>query len=203
MRYETISVGADGPIATITLDRPERRNAVSPQLLDEFEQAYLEAGADDSVSVLIIRGAGPDFCAGLDVFAGHGSAERDSADSQRYVHESLQRRVLALRDVPKPVIAQVHGHCLGLFLRLPSRDRAADGEVQQLRSLGSDPPHPPVGEPIVPGHDRHTDTRVLGHERHVGTDAQLGVRGTCLPGGEPRRGDAADRAAQLPSPAPA
>ena len=142
MQYETISVGVDGPIATITLDRPERRNAVSPQLLDEFEQAYLEAGADDSMSVLIVKGAGPDFCAGLDVFAGHGSPERDTADSQRYVHESLQRRLLALRDIPKPVIAQVHGHCLGFGTQV-----CVCADVTLVAENAR------IGMPVMPGND--------------------------------------------------
>jgi len=110
---------ADGR-ARITLNRPERRNALSDGLLRDLEQALWEADDDTRVHCVILRGAGPAFCAGYDL-AGSGRA-KDGDDVPRRTGRTIDddmwnlernnRRLRAIFEMHKPSIAQVHGHCL-------------------------------------------------------------------------------------------
>lgn len=116
--YQTIRFEQDGRILRITLNRPEKRNALTPQMLVELDDAFARADAIREACVVVLRGAGEDaFCAGADL---GGMA---SGDSFIDVHEArgrfpkLFRRML---DLSKPTIAAVNGHCvaggLGLML---------------------------------------------------------------------------------------
>jgi len=60
----TVAYDVDGAVATLTLDRPERLNAIVPRLVDDLEAALDRAEADDAVRAVRLRGAGRDFCAG-------------------------------------------------------------------------------------------------------------------------------------------
>jgi enoyl-CoA hydratase len=114
IRYEV----ADGR-ARITLDRPERRNALSDPLLADLEAALWEADDDTRVHCVILRGAGPAFCAGYDL-TGAGRGRQDDVprrsgrtlDDDIWMLERNNRRLRALWEIHKPTIAQVHGHCL-------------------------------------------------------------------------------------------
>ena len=107
VRYDT-----QGAIATITLNRPERLNALSPAMQEEIVAAVGEAERDDAVRVAIIQGAGRAFSAGYDISAGgDASGVRDvTADRDRL--EEVLRRWLQIWDARIPVIAKVHGYCL-------------------------------------------------------------------------------------------
>jgi enoyl-CoA hydratase len=118
MTFETIRYEQDGPVAWLTFNRPEKRNALNSRMLDEIEAASRLAGGDDSVSVLVIRGAGLGFCSGMDVMASDAVSSDDPAVSSRVIHSRIQDRWLQLRELPKPVIAQVHGHCLGVATQI-------------------------------------------------------------------------------------
>ena len=74
--YETIDYEQDGSVVTITMNRPEKRNALSPELRHELEQGWVRASDDDSVSVIVFKAEGPDFSAGLDMFAGEKYLDR-------------------------------------------------------------------------------------------------------------------------------
>lgn len=109
---------ADGR-ARITLNRPERRNALSDDLLRELEERLWEADDDTRVHCVILRGAGPAFCAGYDLSgAGRGKADDiprrtgRTLDDDIWMLERNNRRMRALWEMHKPSIAQVHGHCL-------------------------------------------------------------------------------------------
>ena len=107
MDYATIVVAENGPIRTITLNRPERRNALAPEmqmeLIDAFEHAAL-----DPCRVLVLAGAGTAFCAGLDLAAIEGMKEATALD-HRADAERIARLFLALHELPMPTIAAVHG----------------------------------------------------------------------------------------------
>ncbi len=70
MSYENILVETDGPVATITLNRPERLNALSPGLLTDLEAALRELRPGDDMRVVRLRGAGRAFCSGYDLRGG-------------------------------------------------------------------------------------------------------------------------------------
>jgi len=70
MSFETIRYDTDGPVARITLDRPDRLNTIVPPMPDEVEAAVGRATRDDDVKVVVVRGAGRAFCAGYDFGGG-------------------------------------------------------------------------------------------------------------------------------------
>lgn len=126
MSYETILYQTEKGRARITLNRPDKRNALSEQLLFELGSALWEADNDKAVHCVIIRGAGGAFSAGYDMTAGYGKDSgggsqdtgktyrnpRDTFDDDVWRLERSQRLRMAIFDMHKPVIAQVHGHCL-------------------------------------------------------------------------------------------
>ncbi len=107
--------------ARITLNRPEKRNALSFPLLTELSEALWDADADREVHCVILRGAGTGFSSGYDLTE---SASREglrggasyrggrSIDDDIWQLERSQRMRMAIFDMHKPVLAQVHGHCL-------------------------------------------------------------------------------------------
>ena len=106
-QYATLALAFDGPIATITLNRPERRNAISHELIAELHHALHEALKSPS-QVLILTGTGTAFCSGLDLddlreVTSH-TEEENLADSGRMAH-----MFRALYDFPKVTIAAVNG----------------------------------------------------------------------------------------------
>lgn len=99
-----------GHIAHVTLNRPEKRNALSPELIASLHQSLEQAAADTSVRVIVLRGEGKDFCAGLDLGAmSGGDGVLDHLASAR----SLTELYLSMRKNPKPIIAAVHGRAIG------------------------------------------------------------------------------------------
>jgi len=101
-------------IGTLILNRPEKLNAMNPELMAEFANRISAIEQDSEIKVLIIRGAGRAFSTGYDLSGGWGEdAPKPFTidDDQRYLQRYLEQW-LRLRDLPKPVIAMVHGHCL-------------------------------------------------------------------------------------------
>ena len=109
-------------VRTLTLNRPERLNAVNVALSEELPRAVAEAGADDAVRVLVITGAGRAFCAGLDLAPDNlGVWLNDQAATRASRLDDLEwvgRWVLALVECPKPVIAALNGVATGAGLGL-------------------------------------------------------------------------------------
>ena len=111
--------------ARITLNRPDKLNALSNDLLFELEEALWEADDNKAVHCVILKGAGRAFSAGYDLAGGrskegHSRIRSDdneyrggsSIDDDAWQLEKGQRRRMALFDMHKPSIAQVHGYCL-------------------------------------------------------------------------------------------
>lgn len=125
MAYDTILYDTDGAIATITLNRPERLNTIVPPMPEELESAVLAANRDPSVKVIILRGAGRAFCAGFDFGPAFvdGYSEALTTDGQWDPGKDLMfttgafagpvPKFMSIWRNPKPVIAQVHGWCVG------------------------------------------------------------------------------------------
>jgi enoyl-CoA hydratase len=124
--FETIRYETDGPVATITMNRPDVANAQDSRLIDELDAAFDRADADDDVRVVILAGAGKHFSSGHDLKAlvsGEGDdpwvALRDTPEG-KFHHEKTMYfdRCLRIHDFRKPTIAAVQGSCIAAGLML-------------------------------------------------------------------------------------
>jgi enoyl-CoA hydratase len=100
-----------GPVRTLTMNRPAALNALNTELTDALSQAIRAAGADEGVSVVILRGAGRAFCAGYDLNEDASGGVLDARDWHADLAHATDR-MLEIVDCPKPVIASVQSYCL-------------------------------------------------------------------------------------------
>jgi methylglutaconyl-CoA hydratase len=98
-------------VLTLTLNRPDKRNALSGALIDALATGIADAELDSNVRVVCLRGAGKDFCAGADLRELLDSADHSLAENEADALK-LGRLFLALRSLPKPVVAVVQGRAL-------------------------------------------------------------------------------------------
>jgi len=114
--YETILYAVEDQVATIALNRPEKRNAYVPQMGEDLVAAFRAAREDDAVRAVILTGAGEGFCAGVDLDAlkamqaGQGAGSGPKLGEEEFV-KSFPLELLAY---PKPVIAAVNGAAIGV-----------------------------------------------------------------------------------------
>jgi methylglutaconyl-CoA hydratase len=101
----------DVGVLTLTLNRPAKRNALNAELIDRLHESLEQADLDGEVRVVVLRGAGKDFCAGADLDELLASAERTLGENEASALR-LGRLFLRLRELPKPVVAVVHGRAL-------------------------------------------------------------------------------------------
>jgi enoyl-CoA hydratase len=124
MPYETLLYGTADAVATITLNRPDRLNTIVPPMPEELEAAVHAAITDKQVKVIVLRGAGRSFCAGFDFGEGfhqwdEGLTTEGAWDPGKDFAMATSQAIgpvpkfMSLWRSPKPVIAQVHGWCVG------------------------------------------------------------------------------------------
>jgi enoyl-CoA hydratase/carnithine racemase len=106
---------ADGGVATITLNRPERLNAFNDEMIDRWVDALDDARTNDAVQVVVVTGAGRAFCSGGDVGGMAGREAGTGLDLKRGL-ERIHRIPLALEALDKPVIAALNGPAVGAGL---------------------------------------------------------------------------------------
>lgn len=107
----SIEYAAAAGVARITLNRPDKRNAITGEMMSALRDAIERAAGDSAVRILLIRGAGKDFCAGLDLSEVLKSAE--DAGASLASARRLGDLYIAMRRHPKPIVAAVHGRALG------------------------------------------------------------------------------------------
>jgi enoyl-CoA hydratase len=121
---DVLTVEVDGHVATLWLDRPEKRNAMGPAFWSDLPVAMAAIGSDPEVRVVVLAAKGPHFCVGLDLVAmsslmtgqGNGGAPPSMAARARSARAEIRRlqaSVTAVADCPVPVIAAIHGYCIG------------------------------------------------------------------------------------------
>jgi enoyl-CoA hydratase/carnithine racemase len=114
---DTVRYDLHGAVATLTLDRPDRLNAITDELAGDLRAALDRAEADDAVRVIRLRGAGRAFCAGYDIEWGARAMEEESSPWDPMADYRMMSRFVGtymrLWRSPKPVVAQVHGFCVG------------------------------------------------------------------------------------------
>lgn len=102
---------AEDSVARITLNRPEKRNALNDELISALKDAIRAAAGEESIRVILIAGAGSDFCAGADLSALQKISQASVAENEADAR-SLMELFLLMRQVPLPVVAAVHGKAL-------------------------------------------------------------------------------------------
>ncbi len=106
-----LPVTRDGTVAVLTIDRAEKRNAMTARMWADLPGVLAGIAADPAVRVLVVTGAGPTFCAGADISELLGGADAD--DPMGDVRRDNLAAQSALRNFPKPSIAMIRGHCIG------------------------------------------------------------------------------------------
>ncbi|MAJ80422.1 MAG: enoyl-CoA hydratase [Porticoccaceae bacterium] len=125
---EQLSVEKSGDVGTIWLDRPEKYNALSIELWSNIPKALDALSLDGNTKAIIIAGRGKHFCVGIDLFDGlipSKSSEEAPSEAISNLHQlegasRFQRAISSIAECPLPVIAVVHGHCLGAGIDLIS-----------------------------------------------------------------------------------
>src|SRR5947209_1739553 len=138
MSYETLLYEIDGPVLTVTLNRPDKLNAYTGVMGLEIEDAFRRADADDEVRCIIVTGAGRGFCAGADISAGAGAFDSAAEGSVAFTGSGRPRGsgagfVGAIFNCKKPSIAAINGAAVGvgatLTLPMDIRLAAADARI--------------------------------------------------------------------------
>ncbi len=131
-KFETIISKCEGKVATIILNRPEKRNALNSKMFEELVQAIDEVSKDDSTAVLVITGNGSAFSSGLDMddlatLGGHKGERKDrcAEETRLFFHRSPRAISLGLQNMYKPVIAMVNGAAIS-----PSCDLALACDIR-------------------------------------------------------------------------
>jgi enoyl-CoA hydratase/carnithine racemase len=150
--FETVEYETRGKVGYITMNRPDKHNALNYQLLDDLDAAFDYAEADDSVNVVVLRGAGRSFCSGYDMGGSYyisvpkGHDHWDMKNSLMTLR-SIEARYQRIWNFPKATIAQVHGHCIagGCYLQLvcdisvAADDASFDHRAQRVGGVSSMP----------------------------------------------------------------
>ena len=144
--YKELLYDVDGPVLTITLNRPDKLNAFTFTMMMELLDAFDQADADDSIRAIIVTGAGRGFCAGADLAAGDGTFDyRDTSGNKARLEDARDGGglvTLRIFELKKPIIAAINGPAVGvgvtmtlaMDVRLAS-DQARFGFVFARRGL--------------------------------------------------------------------
>ena len=117
MPFDTIIYKTEGPLATVTLNRPDKLNAINAAMVAELGTALDQAEADGEIQAIILAGAGRAFSAGFDLDTDADEAEADSSALRRELTDDFNI-IMRFWDCPKPTIAAVHQYCLGSAMEM-------------------------------------------------------------------------------------
>ena len=135
--YETLTVHREEHLTWLTLNRPDALNAMSATLVRELRQFFWELPADTETRVLVLRGAGRGFCAGLDLKErpSEGRPGERSVTAGLRAQRTISELVLLMRRAPQPIVAAVHGPaCGGGFALALAADVRVAGESARMNA---------------------------------------------------------------------
>jgi enoyl-CoA hydratase/carnithine racemase len=112
--YTEIAYDVEDSVLTIVLDRPAQLNAFTQRMLEELLDALTRAAGDDAVRCIVVTGRGRAFCAGADLSAGAGTFDASREGAVVGERDGGGILALALLDSPKPLIAAINGHAVGI-----------------------------------------------------------------------------------------
>jgi len=122
INYETLLVTKENGITTVAFNRPEKRNAMSPQLHIEMFELLTDLRYDPETRVIVLTGAGENFCAGQDLKQYSLDMETQPQRVRDELRDKVRRwRNEMLRTLPQPVIARITGWCLGGALTVTAK----------------------------------------------------------------------------------
>jgi 2-(1,2-epoxy-1,2-dihydrophenyl)acetyl-CoA isomerase len=113
--YQTILVNTNNHIATITLNRPEVRNAINGTLAKELKQAFDRLSDDANIKVIVLTGSGTSFCSGQDL---NEFENLKHISIQEVLHERYNPLIMSMHNCPKVIIGKINGHAAGAGLSL-------------------------------------------------------------------------------------
>lgn len=185
---DLVTYAADDRVSLVTLNRPDKLNAISPDLKRALVERFHEADRDPATSVVVLRGEGRSFCAGYDI--GPSPARAARRHNALAWHESLTGDValeMTPWDMKKPVIASVQGHCLGGGCELAmlcdltiAADDALFGEPEiRFSNVG-----PALVMPFVIGLKRARELLYLGDTIDAPTALRFGMVNRVVPRAE-------------------
>jgi 2-(1,2-epoxy-1,2-dihydrophenyl)acetyl-CoA isomerase len=111
--YALITVAVDGSVGTITLNRPDKLNALTVEMVEELATALVKLAGAEAVRAILLTGAGSAFCAGADVNLLGSLIERGDETTGRRLVDGLRAVAHAIREAPQPVVAAVNGVAAG------------------------------------------------------------------------------------------
>jgi methylglutaconyl-CoA hydratase len=112
MNEPAVIVTRDGAVATVTLNRPDKRNALNADLVAGLNAAFAEVAADGDVRVIVLTGAGSDFCAGADLAQLEAIAAGADVMENLRDAQALGDLFIRMRRIPKPIVAAVRGNAI-------------------------------------------------------------------------------------------
>jgi 2-(1,2-epoxy-1,2-dihydrophenyl)acetyl-CoA isomerase len=178
----------DGPVLRLTLDRPDRRNAVTDEMVLALIEAVEAAGSDEAVRVIALSGTGEHFCSGFDLGQRGGGDEAPRAGStQRRMRWQVNRLIPTMLETQTPIVTAARGWVIGLGLHLVlASDFAVVAENARLRApfaaMGFTPDS--GGSWLIPrlaGVARAKDMLMLGREISGAQAAQWGMVHRAVP----------------------
>ena len=113
MDYEHLIVSREGAAIWVTMNRPERLNALNPRLIEELRHFFTDLYWKHDIRVVVLKGAGRGFCAGLDLKDRSGENTRRSVSESLKGQRTISEIVVAMRRCPQPIIALVNGAASG------------------------------------------------------------------------------------------
>ena len=113
MSYQTLLIEKSEGVAVVKLNRPDKKNAMNPQMHEDMTAALEELRYDEGARVMVITGAGDTFCAGMDLKEVFHALKDQPARYDRVIRLATEWRGRTLRHFPKPTIAMVNGYCFG------------------------------------------------------------------------------------------